>query len=72
MLGSINKVQSLMNKEKNQRGDRNEKEMMNIVTTICLGILLVACGGESGDTDKVIKLGINGEVNQIWKSVQSR
>ena len=49
-----------------------KKKLLSIVTTICLGILLVACGGQSGDTDKVIKLGINGEVNQIWKSVQSR
>ena len=49
-----------------------KKKLLSIVTTICLGILLVACGGQSGDTDKVIKLGINGEVHQIWKSVQSR
>lgn len=49
-----------------------KKKLLSIVTTICLGILLVACGGQSGDDEKVIKLGINGEVNQIWKSVQSR
>lgn len=71
MLGKHLNESSVINEQrKKSKGEiEMKKKLLSIVTTICLGILLVACGGQSGDTDKVIKLGINGEVNQIWKSV---
>ena len=44
-----------------------------VLFNLCLVILLVACdGNEEKDENAVIKMGINGEVNLIWKSVQSR
>ena len=49
-----------------------KKKFFSIITTVCLGALLVACGNNSNSDEKVIKLGINGEVNQIWKNVQTR
>lgn len=49
-----------------------KKKIFSLITTVCLGVLLVACGNNSDSDEKVIKLGINGEVNQIWKSVQTR
>ncbi|MFR7895932.1 MetQ/NlpA family ABC transporter substrate-binding protein [Turicibacter sanguinis] len=48
-----------------------KRKLLGLVMSVCLGFLLVACGNEVG-SDSVIKLGINGEVNSIWKSVQSR
>lgn len=49
-----------------------KKKILGIVLSVFLGILLVACGNDAGKDESVIKLGINGEVNKIWKDVQSR
>lgn len=48
-----------------------KRKLLSMIASVFLGILLVACGNEATD-DSVIKLGINGEVNSIWKGVQSR
>ncbi len=49
-----------------------KKKLLSIITTICLGVLLVACGSNSDSSESTIKLGISGEVGKVWKSVQSR
>ena len=49
-----------------------KKKVLSIILSAFLGGLLVACGTETNNDQSVIKLGINGEVNQIWKGVQSR
>ncbi|MGL4337462.1 MAG: MetQ/NlpA family ABC transporter substrate-binding protein, partial [Turicibacter sp.] len=45
-----------------------------ICSLVCTFVLVLALGGcsNSAKEDSVIKLGINGEVNSIWKGVQSR
>lgn len=48
-----------------------KRKLLGFITSVCLGLMLVACGNEAG-SNTVIKLGINGEVNSIWKGVQSR
>lgn len=49
-----------------------KKKVMGILFSLCLGIVLTACRNGGSDENSVIKMGINGEVNSIWKSVQSR
>ncbi len=49
-----------------------KKKVLGVFFSICLGIILTACGNGENEESSVIKMGINGEVNSIWKSVQSR